>query len=60
MYSPLATAGRVIAYDIRNHGWARGAPLVRDLDHVADDADSLLDASVLTESTCTAPPTARR
>jgi 3-oxoadipate enol-lactonase len=44
VYPQLAAAGRVIAYDIRNHGWARGAPLVRDLDHVAADAVALLDA----------------
>lgn len=44
VYPQLASTGRVIAYDIRNHGTARGAPLVRDLDHVSDDAAALLDA----------------
>jgi len=44
VYPQLASTGRVVAYDIRNHGSARGAPLVRDLDHVADDAAALLDA----------------
>lgn len=43
VYPQLAARGRVIAYDIRNHGSARGAPLVRDLDHIATDAVTLLD-----------------
>jgi 3-oxoadipate enol-lactonase len=43
VYPRLAHVGRTIAYDLRNHGSARGAPLVRDLDHVADDAARLLD-----------------
>lgn len=50
VYPKLAGAGRVIAYDIRNHGWARGAPLVRDLDHVAADAATLLDVLGIAEA----------
>lgn len=43
VYPQLAGAGRVIAYDLRGHGHARGAPLIESLDHVADDARVLLD-----------------
>jgi 3-oxoadipate enol-lactonase len=44
VYPILAKGGqRVVAYDIRGHGAARGAPLTLDLDHVAEDARMLLD-----------------
>lgn len=44
VYAPLAALGRVIAYDLRGHGRARGAPPPRDLAHLASDAAALLDA----------------
>lgn len=43
-WSTLASLGRVVAYDIRGHGYARGAPLTTDLDQLADDAIDVLDA----------------
>jgi 3-oxoadipate enol-lactonase len=43
VYPILAKSGRVIAYDIRGHGRARGAPPTQSLDHVAGDALALLD-----------------
>lgn len=43
VYPKLAAQGRVIAYDLRGHGLARGAPLTRDLDHLAADALALMD-----------------
>ncbi|KAK4938332.1 hypothetical protein LTR10_021216 [Elasticomyces elasticus] len=40
----LATTGaRVIAYDLRGHGHARGAPLTRNLEHLCSDLELLLD-----------------
>lgn len=38
-----ATGARVIAYDLRGHGYARGAPLTRDLEHLCSDLELLLD-----------------
>lgn len=38
-----ATGTRVIAYDLRGHGHARGAPLTRSLDHLCADLELLLD-----------------
>ncbi|OAG33913.1 hypothetical protein AYO21_11971 [Fonsecaea monophora] len=34
---------RVIAYDLRGHGYARGAPLTRDLEHLCADLALLLN-----------------
>ena len=39
----LAEASRVITYDLRGHGFARGAPLVQSLEHLANDLSLLLD-----------------
>jgi 3-oxoadipate enol-lactonase len=39
----LASAGRVITYDLRGHGYARGAPLTTSLDHLVDDLKQLVD-----------------
>jgi 3-oxoadipate enol-lactonase len=39
----LPTHRRVIAYDLRGHGSASGAPHVRSLQHFAHDLDELLD-----------------
>jgi 3-oxoadipate enol-lactonase len=44
IYPKLASGRRVVAYDLRGHGRARGAPLTRDLEHLASDAKKLLDA----------------
>lgn len=39
----LAQKGhRVIAYDMRGHGYARGAPLTKSLEHLAADLNELL------------------
>lgn len=35
---------RVITYDLRGHGFARGAPLTKSLEHLADDLKELMDA----------------
>ncbi|KIY03065.1 uncharacterized protein Z520_01532 [Fonsecaea multimorphosa CBS 102226] len=44
VFSPIAATGvRVIAYDLRGHGYARGAPLTRDLEHLCSDLELLLD-----------------
>lgn len=43
VWQELSGLGRVIAYDIRGHGFARGAPLTIDLDQLAEDAANLLD-----------------
>jgi 3-oxoadipate enol-lactonase len=43
-WSTLAEVGRVIAYDIRGHGYARGAPLTTGLDQLAHDTIDILDA----------------
>ncbi|GAX07373.1 hypothetical protein IWT5_00106 [Secundilactobacillus silagincola] len=43
VYPQLAKTGaRVIAYDIRGHGWARNAPVTTSLDQLADDLHKLL------------------
>ena len=34
---------RVITYDLRGHGFARGAPLTQSLEHLVDDLKRLLD-----------------
>lgn len=39
----LAKKGRVIAYDMRGHGGARGAPLITSLDQLGDDLVDLMD-----------------
>ncbi|KAL2788218.1 Alpha/Beta hydrolase protein [Aspergillus keveii] len=39
----LTSAGRVITYDLRGHGYARGAPLTTSLDHLVDDLKQLVD-----------------
>jgi 3-oxoadipate enol-lactonase len=45
VFSQIAATGvRVIAYDLRGHGHARGAPLTRDLEHLCSDLELLLDA----------------
>jgi 3-oxoadipate enol-lactonase len=41
---------RVITYDLRGHGHARGAPLTKSLDHLADDLKLLLDALSITKA----------
>jgi 3-oxoadipate enol-lactonase len=38
-----SSGGRVIAYDLRGHGYARGAPLTRDLQHLCSDLELLLN-----------------
>ncbi|KIW30861.1 uncharacterized protein PV07_02554 [Cladophialophora immunda] len=38
-----ATGARVIAYDLRGHGYARGASLTRSLEHLCADLELLLD-----------------
>lgn len=44
VYPELSKTGaRVIAYDIRGHGWARNAPVTNDLDQLAGDLHNLLD-----------------
>ena len=43
VFPKLAARGRVVAYDIRGHGRARGAPLTTDLDQLAGDIAWLLD-----------------
>ena len=43
VYPPLAVQGRVIAYDLRGHGRASGAPLTESIDQLAEDAGTLLD-----------------
>lgn len=40
----LTGLGRVIAYDLRGHGFSRGAALTTSLDQLAEDAANLLDA----------------
>ncbi|GAT17968.1 alpha/beta fold hydrolase [Secundilactobacillus silagei] len=43
VYPEIAKTGaRVIAYDIRGHGWARQAPTTQNLDQLADDLHHLL------------------
>lgn len=49
-WSRLADVGRVIAYDIRGHGHARGAPLTTGLDQLAHDALDVLDALDISEA----------
>lgn len=39
----LAKTSRVIAYDLRGHGFARGAPLTESLDHLVSDLHLLFD-----------------
>jgi 3-oxoadipate enol-lactonase len=39
----LAKHDRVIAYDLRGHGRARGAPLTTSLEQLAEDAQNILD-----------------
>ncbi|KAI5460765.1 Alpha/Beta hydrolase protein [Mariannaea sp. PMI_226] len=39
----LASQARVITYDLRGHGHARGAPLTKSLGHLAEDLKLLLD-----------------
>ena len=40
----LATSGqRVIAYDMRGHGYARGSPLTESLEHLASDLEELIN-----------------
>ena len=39
----LAKTARVIAYDLRGHGFARGAPLTQSLDHLVTDLLLLFD-----------------
>jgi|ERR1700688_1004305 3-oxoadipate enol-lactonase len=39
----LAQHGRIIAYDLRGHGRARGAPLTTSLEQLAKDAQNILD-----------------
>lgn len=39
----LAQHGRVIAYDLRGHGRARGATLTTSLEQLAEDAQNILD-----------------
>jgi 3-oxoadipate enol-lactonase len=39
----LAKTARVIAYDLRGHGLARGAPLTQSLDHLVSDLHLLFD-----------------
>ena len=43
VFPVLAEQGRVITYDIRGHGHARGAPLTTSLDQLACDLRDLLD-----------------
>jgi 3-oxoadipate enol-lactonase len=43
VFPRLASSARVIAYDIRGHGRARGAPATQSLNQVGDDAARLLD-----------------
>lgn len=40
---PLATKYRVLAHDLRGHGWAAGAPGVDSVEQLADDLAALLD-----------------
>ena len=39
----LAKTARVIAYDLRGHGLARGAPLTQSLEHLVSDLQLLFD-----------------
>ncbi len=39
----LAKTARIIAYDLRGHGLARGAPLTQSLDHLVSDLHLLFD-----------------
>jgi 3-oxoadipate enol-lactonase len=43
VYPHLAAVGRVITYDLRGHGRARGAPKATSLDQLANDTQMLLD-----------------
>lgn len=43
MAATRTPTNRVIAYDLRGHGRARGAPATRDLAHLASGALMLLD-----------------
>jgi hypothetical protein len=43
VFPALATRGRTIAYDMRGHGRARGAPLTKSLEQLAADLAHLLD-----------------
>lgn len=40
----LANKARVITYDLRGHGFSRGAPLTKSLAHLVQDLKALLDA----------------
>jgi 3-oxoadipate enol-lactonase len=43
VFPRLAAEGRVVAYDLRGMGYARGAPSTRSIDHLAEDLRVLLD-----------------
>jgi 3-oxoadipate enol-lactonase len=43
VYPRLGHVGRVIAYDLRGHGFARGALSIRSVSQLAEDAVRLLD-----------------
>ncbi|KAJ9637068.1 hypothetical protein H2204_004992 [Knufia peltigerae] len=44
VFLPMAATGsRIIAYDLRGHGYARGAPLTESLEHLCKDLELLLD-----------------
>ncbi len=43
VFPALAAQGRTIAYDIRGHGHARGAPLITSSDQLVNDVRCLLD-----------------
>jgi len=43
VFPALANKGRTIAYDMRGHGRARGAPLTQSLEQLAGDLAHLLD-----------------
>ena len=50
VYPELAKKGRTIAYDIRGHGHARGAPPTTSLDQLADDVRHLMDRLAIPEA----------
>ncbi|KAF9885363.1 hypothetical protein FE257_012980 [Aspergillus nanangensis] len=39
----LTSVGHVVTYDLRGHGYARGAPLTKSLDHLVEDLTLLVD-----------------
>ncbi|KAN0089245.1 alpha/beta-hydrolase [Hyaloscypha variabilis] len=47
VFPQLAGAGRVISYDLRGHGQARGAPLTKSLSHLAEDLLELINILAL-------------